>query len=305
MFEQTGKKLHSADYFGEARDFWWNLDFLQLMGRRWKVEDVNTVLDVGCGQGHWGQVLSQILPVHTTVVGIDQEPKWVEEAERRAQDLGIEKRFSYAQGNANAIPFPDCQFDLVTCQTVLIHIANPTTVLREMMRVLKPGGLLAVAEPNNLAGVLIFSNLSAGEPIEQICKDVEFHAICERGKSNLGEGNSSLGDLIPGYFSQLGLQNIQTYISDKVSPLFPPYASREQQVSKQLYLDWVERGRWSRDKSLRYYLAGGGTDQSFTDYWVQMLRKNKSVEQSLLNEKFHTSGGAVMYLVSGRKLNIP
>lgn len=112
MSDQTRKKLHSSDYFVEARDFWWNLDFLQLMGQRWQVGNVNTVLDVGCGQGHWGQVLSQILPVHTTLVGIDQEPKWVEEAERRVQDLGLEKRFSYEQGNADAIPSSDCQFDL-------------------------------------------------------------------------------------------------------------------------------------------------------------------------------------------------
>ncbi len=303
MSEKNRKKLHSADYFSEARDFWWNLDFLKLMGQRWQVGNINTVLDVGCGQGHWGQVLSQILPAHTTVVGIDQEPQWVEEAGRRTQYLELEERFSYAQGNADAIPFPDCQFDLVTCQTVLIHMASPFAVLEEMIRVLKPGGLLAVAEPNNLAGVLMFSNLSTGASIEQICQDVEFHAICERGKFNLGEGNSSLGDLIPGYFSQLGLQNIQTYISDKASPLFPPYASREQQVSKQLYLDWVERGRWSRGESLRYFLAGGGTEQAFATYWMQMLQKNKAVEQSLLKEEFYTSGGAVMYLVSGRKPN--
>ncbi|KAI9129251.1 class I SAM-dependent methyltransferase [Acaryochloris sp. CCMEE 5410] len=303
MSGQPKKKLHSSDYFGEARDFWWNLDFLQLMGQRWQVENVNTVLDVGCGQGHWGQVLSQILPVHTTLVGIDQEPKWVEEAERRAQDLGLDKRFSYEQGNADALPSPDCQFDLVTCQTVLIHMADPVKVLGEMMRVLKPGGLLVVAEPNNLAGVLMFSSLSTEGSIEQICQDVECHATCERGKISLGEGNSSLGDLVPGYFAKLGLQNIQTYISDKASPLFPPYSSKEQQVSKQLYLDWFERGRWSRAESLRYFLAGGGTEQGFEAYWVQMLRKNKSVEQSLLKEEFYTSGGAVMYLVSGRKSN--
>ena len=55
MTEQKRQKLHSADYFGEQRDSWWNQDILALLGQRWGLEKVNTVLDVGCGLGHWGQ----------------------------------------------------------------------------------------------------------------------------------------------------------------------------------------------------------------------------------------------------------
>ncbi len=309
MSEQTNQKLHSADYFNDARDFWWNLDFLQLMGQRWQVQDINTVLDVGCGQGHWGQILAQILPTNATVVGIDREPKWIEDANCRfsrgealpTQKSGLEQRFSYELGTAEAIPFPDCAFDLVTCQTLLIHVPNPIAALQEMLRVLKPGGLLVVAEPNNLANRLMFSNLSAGESIEQICQDVEFHMTCERGKIKLGEGNNSLGDLIPGYFAEIGLQNIQVYIGDKTSPMFPPYASKEQQVSKQGCLDWIDRGTWEQDEALRYFLAGGGTAAAFETHWLRMLQGNQLVKQSLLNETFHSSGGAMMYLISGRK----
>jgi SAM-dependent methyltransferase len=299
--EQTNQKLHSADYFNDARDFWWNLDFLQLMGQRWQIQNINTVLDVGCGQGHWGQILAQILPTDATVVGIDREPKWIEDADCRSQKSELDKRFSYELGTAEAIPFPDNAFDLVTCQTLLIHVPDPIAALKEMLRVLKPGGLLAVAEPNNLANRLMFSNLSAGESIEQICQDVEFHMTCERGKINLGEGNNSLGDLIPGYFAEIGLQNIQVYIGDKTSPLFPNYASKEQQVSKQCCLDWVDRGTWEQDEGLRYFLGGGGTAAAFEAHWLRMLQGNQLVKQSLLNETFHSSGGAVMYLISGRK----
>ena len=301
--EKNREQPHSADYFNEVRDFWWNLDFLQLMGQRWQVQDINTVLDVGCGHGHWGQVLSQILPEHSTVIGLDQESEWVEEAEQRAQRLGLAQRFRYEQGCAESIPFPDSHFDFVTCQTALIHLAEPITALREMVRVLKPGGLLAVAEPNNLSGLLMFDSLSVGESVDQICQTVEFHIICERGKMKLGQGNSSAGDLMPGYFTKLGLQDIQTYLSDKTSPLFPPYTSREQQASKQQHLDWTERGRWSRDVSLRYYLAGGGTEQAFESHWMQILHRNQLVKQMLLDEQFHGGGGATMYLVSGRKPN--
>ncbi|MFM2304112.1 MAG: hypothetical protein RLZZ135_1522 [Cyanobacteriota bacterium] len=301
MSEQTNQKLHSADYFNDARDFWWNLDFLKLMAQRWQIQDIGTVLDVGCGQGHWGQILAQFLPTNATVVGIDREPKWIEAANCRSQKSGLEKRFSYELGNAEAIPFPDCAFDLVTCQTLLIHVPDPVAVLKEMLRVLKPGGLLAVAEPNNLANRLMFNNLSAGESIKEICQDVEFHLSCERGKIKLGEGNNSIGDLIPGYFAEIGLQNIQVYIGDKTSPMFPPYASKEQQVSKQLCLDWLDRGTWEQDEALRYFLAGGGTALDFEAHWLRMLQGNQLVKASLLNQTFHSSGGSMMYLISGRK----
>jgi ubiquinone/menaquinone biosynthesis C-methylase UbiE len=301
MPEQTNQKLHSEDYLNDGRDFWWNLDFLKLMGQRWQIQNVNTVLDVGCGHGHWGQILSQILPTHATITGIDQEPQWLEEAERRSQHSELEKRFRYKLGSAEAIPFPDCSFDLVTCQTLLIHVAEPVAVLQEMMRVLKPNGLLMVAEPNNLSGTIMFSNLSERESIAQICQGFEFQLTCERGKIKLGEGNNSLGDLIPGYFAQVGLQKIQTYISDKASPLFPSYASREQQVNKQCWLEKGDRGIWDRDEALRYFLAGGGTAQAFETHWMRILQANHLVKQSLLSGEFHNSGGALVYLVSGQK----
>lgn len=52
---------HSKQYFNDTRDFWWNKDFLQLMANRLCLKDVQKVLDVGCGQGHWGLLLLPFL----------------------------------------------------------------------------------------------------------------------------------------------------------------------------------------------------------------------------------------------------
>ena len=70
-----------------------------------------------------------------------------------------------------------------------------------MLRVLKPGGLLAVAEPNNLASSLLFNSVTFDYSIERICDRVRFQLLCERGKAALGEGNNSIGDLLAGYFA--------------------------------------------------------------------------------------------------------
>src|SRR6266545_7661485 len=84
---------HSAEYFGDTRDHWWNLDFLALMGRRLAFDRVRDVLDVGCGVGHWGQLLANVLPNSTRLQGVDRDPLWVEKAAARAAARGLAERF--------------------------------------------------------------------------------------------------------------------------------------------------------------------------------------------------------------------
>ena len=119
------QKPHSAEYFGESRNHWWNEDFLQLIGERLQLHRAKSVLDVGCGVGHWGRALAPVLSEDARVLGVDREPRWVSEAAARAEAVGLGERFRYQQGDATSLPFPDGTFDLVTCQTVLIHLADP------------------------------------------------------------------------------------------------------------------------------------------------------------------------------------
>lgn len=78
--KQFKQKVHSEDYFGETRNFWWNIDFLQLMGKRLHFDQISSVLDVGCGIGHWGQILSSVLPDHVELTGVDLEERSIQRA---------------------------------------------------------------------------------------------------------------------------------------------------------------------------------------------------------------------------------
>ena len=145
---------HSAEYFGDTRDYWWNVDFLELIGKRLSFDHVQDVLDVGSGVGHWGQLLANVLPHNARVQGVDRDPLWVEKAAGRAAAHGLADRFTYQVAVAEKLPFADASFDLVTCQTVLIHTPDPGAVVDEMIRVARPGGLILAAEPNNIARAL-------------------------------------------------------------------------------------------------------------------------------------------------------
>src|SRR5882672_9058101 len=131
---------HSAEYFGESRDYWWSDDFLALSLRRWSVAPLRKVLDVGCGIGHWGRAWARVMPPEVEFTGIDREPRWVEQARARSGRAGIGARCKYEVGVAEKLPFPDHSFDFVTCQTLLIHVGDVRAVLAEMARVTRPGG---------------------------------------------------------------------------------------------------------------------------------------------------------------------
>lgn len=294
---------HSAEYFGDTRDFWWNHDFLQLMARRWRLDRVREVLDVGCGVGHWGRLLARVLPGDARVAGVDRDPFWVEQAAARAAAAGLGDRFRYQQGLAEALPFPDDTFDLVTCQTVLIHTADPGAALAEMIRVLKPGGLVAVAEPNNAASTLVLDNADFRAPVDQIVALVRFQLACERGKAALGEGHNSVGEILPALFAARGLADIQVYLSDKASTIFPPYDTPERRALAEEITDLAGRDFWvwSRADTRRYYLAGGGAEADFEACWAAALDRSRRAAAAIAEGTYSNSGGSVCYLVSGAK----
>jgi SAM-dependent methyltransferase len=236
------------------------------------------------------------------VRGIDPEMAWVNEA-RLVDEDGRSAEASVVQGRGEQLPFPDGHFDLVTCQTVLIHLPDVPAVLREMCRVTRPGGTVLVAEPNNLTGQLVRSSVSARSDPAELAAAIGFYATCEAGKAKLGEGDNSVGDLLPGYFAEVGLTVEACYLSDKTSPLWPPYSSPEQAalVEALATADAGQRCPWSCEETRRYFLAGGGDPAAFSAAWSVRLREMQAALAAIRSGALSTAGGQMMYLVAGKK----
>lgn len=300
------KRAHSEEYFGEQRDFWWRPDFLLLLANRWRLAEASSMADIGCGLGHWSMLLYPFLKAPATLTAVDAEGKWVKEVPARfhARFPDVKRNlFTFKAGDAHDLPLRSEAFDVVTCQTVLMHLRDPLGALREMVRVAKPGGLIIAAEPNNLFNCMSFSSLTAVEPVESVVKRFEFWLRYHRGKKTAGVGDNTIGDLLPGLFGQLGLTDISVSLSDKASSLIPPYHNREQKVMIKQSMEWKKTKSGMRDsKALLKYAEAGGASPELLESGMRLIYEMMDKELAGIKEKsFHTAGGGMHYLVSGRK----
>lgn len=114
------------------------------------------VLDVACGTGVLAIAAAARAGEKGKVTGLDASPQMLDIARRKRPDL------DWREGMAEALPFPDDHFDAVVSQFGLMLFEDPAQALREMWRVLRPDGRLAVAvcdEVGHSPGYAILASL--------------------------------------------------------------------------------------------------------------------------------------------------
>ena len=298
------KRGHSEAYFGSSRDFWWNSDFLELMAKRLDWKSRRRILEVGCGSGHWTRAFARLLAPKAEVICIDSDPKWSDGKAAWAKALSRQlPSLQVRRADVARLPFPDDAFDFVTCQTVLIHLSDPRKALGEMLRVLRPGGLLLCVEPDNFAVAWSETSLSGSQSLEDQADAFTFALARHRGRIARGLGNLSLGGRLPGMFAAVGVADIRTYLSDKAIPLYPPYELVEQAALNRDTEKWYETSAdLARETIHANYLSGGGAESDFEAYWSLELSNRKQYFDAIRQGRFDRGGGPLMYLVSGTKV---
>ena len=102
------------------------------------------VLDVATGPGIVAAEAAKRVGPSGSVLATDLVPEWASYVEETAKAAGV-NNVTFAAMPAESLSLPDAAFDVVLCQFGLMFVASPVTALREMRRVLRPGGKLGVA----------------------------------------------------------------------------------------------------------------------------------------------------------------
>lgn len=130
--------------------------------RRWKrvaarlvqVPPGGRAVDVCCGTGDLALLLAQRVGPGGRVLGVDFSEEMLQIARRRAAAAGVAGVCRFIQADAEALALPEIAFDAATVGFGLRNVVHPDAALRELRRVLRPGGRLAILEfshPRNAA----------------------------------------------------------------------------------------------------------------------------------------------------------
>ncbi len=115
--------------------------------RDWALPPGTRVLDVACGPGRF---LDDAASLGLAVVGIDGSPSMLQVARTH---LG--ERAALVRGDAMVLPFASGSFDLVNCSGLIEYLPEPGPMLRELRRVVRPGGRVLVSSTNRLSPALL------------------------------------------------------------------------------------------------------------------------------------------------------
>ena len=154
-----------------------------------------SVLDVGCGTGVFLPGLAAAVGPEGRVVGLDHSAAFLEEARKRLTEASVSDRVELIEGDAHHLPFADGAFDAVHCERVLMHLEDPALAIREMYRVVRPGGRVVLAEV-----------YAAGARIDHPDPEAEklISAALVSGIRNTSMGIALRGLLVESGFSDVG-----------------------------------------------------------------------------------------------------
>lgn len=262
-------------------------------------------VDIGCGLGYLGCTYWKYFGKGGHYIGVDIAPELLKDAAETSKSWAVEGIASFIAGNAYNLPFPDNFADWVMCQTLMIHLEKPLLALSEMMRVVRPGGLILCKEPDNLRPTLVGAYSSLPEyDIEKQLLVHKINLIANKGRIILGRGDSGVAPKIPHMLNELGIDDIDIRVRDRVPFVEPPYKTAHQQKTIENMKKYLlsEKSFKSRaEESKEEFLAGGGDLREFNILLEIGEKQRKIQRQQIDNNKFFICGAYAIYIITGRK----
>lgn len=133
------------------------------------------ILEVGCGTGATMRFLARRDDFSGKVFGVDQSFHFIDAASRFAREEGVSDRVDFRVGDAHRLDFPAATFDAVIAHTLISHVSDPTSVLSEMARVVRPGGTVAIFDGDYTSMTYAFPDYEFGVQMDAALIAVGFN----------------------------------------------------------------------------------------------------------------------------------
>lgn len=192
------------------------------------LKETDHLLDCGCGPGSMTLDFASLLK-KGRVSGIDLEPSQIEHAKQLMKERALSNA-EFQKGNILNLPYKDATFDVAFTNGVLWTLESPIKALDELLRVVKPGGIIACREPS-FDGLLYYPESKLFEK----AFNLQLRSLDELGSY------PNIGKELFSYFSEVNLQNTQVSVSCDV------YSSskKRKQIAQYFIAAWDE-APWSK-----------------------------------------------------------
>lgn len=163
------------------------------------------VLDLGCGSGTHFAWIAAIVGPEGRIVGVDADPENLEIARSRIAGQPWAGQVELREGPLAPLPFEDGAFDAVWCAGSLQYVAGPVAAIREMVRVVRPGGKVTVQD------VEMHPMLLGPMPDDLL---IALKDCLPRGDTGTDEGfvDWFTGHKLRGYLLEAGLREVRGYL---------------------------------------------------------------------------------------------
>jgi len=295
----------------EQRKGMWRPDTVEKFSKWLNLRNGLKVADIGCGLGYLGFTFWEYFGKGGKYNGIDISEDLIKDASKLSEKWAINGEVNFKVSDAYSLDFENNLFDIVMCQTLLMHLENPDKAISEMKRILKPGGIILCIEPDNLSHSIFDSfGSSLEETIEEQLTKHKTMYYAFKGRKKLKLGDNTIGNRLPKLLFNANFTDIDIRRNDKVDFKIPPYdesflnnvnTSLEQKdENKRNEKFWI-------DMLQRDVLAGGGTEELLKEYFI-MLQKVKSrnretIIEQLKTEEFYSISPSSLFAVKGTKIN--
>lgn len=172
------------------------------------------VLDVGCGDGYYTALLAERINARGEVVALDMNSAYLELAQEHVAARGVTCGTRFVKGQLSDTTLTPGSFDLVWCAQSLYSLPDPIVALKQMRKLLRPGGLLVVLENDTLHQLL----LPWPPQLEIMLRAAEFVSLKE---TSARPGKFYVGRRLPAVFAGAGLEpsGFKTQCIDRQAPL--------------------------------------------------------------------------------------